>query len=204
MHTVLHTDVAREKSARHLSGMWRPVRRKSKDLAPWKIHRHWPQALRRQGTVSVANLASHLCNTMQKNHSHLALLDTQYSREASITTIQSLLMTPQPQTAIYPLGSDMRRAPENFGNLAHRSASFGTEVSSAGGTVPSTLSRPMVASMIPSLPLGATMAPPGQSLVQNHQYMRTLALHRVQHQRQIIADLRASLLGPSTSINTVH
>jgi hypothetical protein len=118
-----------------------------------------------------------------------------FSRDASTNTVQRMLTSPQ-MAAYNQLDSNMRRAaPEHY--LA-RSVSFGTALPSSAQAVISAFGHP---AQLPSLMHGASRVPPSNQAVLHVQYLRSKALCRVQHQRQIIANLRASLQSPGTSVN---
>jgi hypothetical protein len=114
-----------------------------------------------------------------------------FSRDAAASTIQSILMSPA-RTA-YQLDSGMRYAP---GQYAARSTIFNTTPASAD-MVRSAFGRPT----LPSSLLGATRVPPSQAELHHVQYLHARALYRIQHQRQMIASLRATMFSPSTSVN---
>jgi hypothetical protein len=110
----------------------------------------------------------------------------QFSRNASATTIQSLLVSSN------PFDSGVRHAPE----LRDRFASVGIAPTSTQAA-PLALGRPM----LPSLDIGATRVPSSEAELLHVQYLRAQALMRIRHQRQIITNLRTSLLGPSACVN---
>jgi hypothetical protein len=117
-----------------------------------------------------------------------------FSRDASTNTIQSMLTSPQ--SGVYHLNSNIRHAPEH--DLA-RSASFGSAPPAAAFAL-STLGRPPAMS---SLMQGVCRVPPstiGQDVLHD-QHLRAKALCHVRHQRQVIANLRASLQSSSTTMN---
>jgi hypothetical protein len=125
-----------------------------------------------------------------------------FSRCASTSTIQSVLVPELrqaesepvvPARPVYSLDSDTSIAPERRLGLC---ASFGISAAMTTET--------MLALGQPTLPLsswhGSTAMDPSQlSLLQHAQYVRAQALCRVEHSRQIIADLRASLPRPTNT-----
>jgi hypothetical protein len=182
----------------HLFGMSQP---KTKGCGRWKRQWYLRETLRRQVTVSVTSLASRFLQhdtiepftrgfvryTVNTDATYHGL----FSRDASVSTIQSMLVSPA-RTA-YQLDSGMRHVPEHDPAL---SAIFSTAPAPAD-IVLSAFGRPTR----PSSLLGGSRVPPSEAELHHVQYLHARALYRVQHQRQMIASLRATMLSPSASAN---